>query len=76
MVISSIFCTLPDTLACTGEEIYPSASPILVPTLTSSPRLTSTLAGLPMCIDIGIVTVLGGSGRTGGSEAVFFLCGT
>ena len=76
MVISSIFCTLPETLEWIGAEMYPSASAIRVPTLTSSPRLTTGFAGLPMCIDIGIATVFGGSSRTGGSCAVFFLCGT
>ena len=47
-----------------------------MPTFTVSPRRTTGLAGLPICMDIGIATVLGGAIRTGCCCAVFFLCGT
>ena len=73
---SSIFCTVPETLEWTGAEINPFASPISVPTLTGSPRFTVTDAGLPMCIDIGIVTVPGSGSCSGTHREVFFLCGT
>ena len=63
--------TLPDTLAKTCEEMKPLASPIMVPTLTRSPTLTVDTAGLPMCIDIGMDTVLGTGMRTVGFFTVF-----
>jgi hypothetical protein len=48
----------------------------LVPILTVSPTFTVGFEGAPMCIDIGIATVLGVSKRLGRSFCVFFLCGT
>ena len=59
-----------------GTDTAPPGSAISVPTLTVSPTLTTGLAGAPMCMDMGIVTVFGGSIRTADVLAVFFLWGT
>ena len=68
---SSIFLTLPEMEAWTGEETKPPASPIRCPTLTRSPALTSGFAGAPMCMDMGMVTMDGQSIATAGMSAVF-----
>ena len=58
-MISSSFFTLPDTLAWTGADRKPLASAIIWPTWTWSPTFTSSFAGAPMCMDIGITTSAG-----------------
>lgn len=73
--MGTIFFTVPDTLAYTGDETKPPGSPMSCPTPTWSPTATTQLAGLPMCIDSGMVTVAGGGIFTACMPAVFFLCG-
>ena len=71
----TIFLTVPETLACTGAPTYPPGTAISVPTSTWSPGLTTQLAGRPMLMLRGMVTMAGGGILTGGISAVFFLCG-
>ena len=58
-----------------GADMNPPASAIIWPTFTSSPGLTTGLAGAPMFMDMGTV-ITGGTGRrTGTRSTVFFLWG-
>jgi hypothetical protein len=62
--ISEILVTFPETDEKTGEDTAPEASAIRVPTLTRSPALTIGFAGTPICMDVGMVTDVGGAMRT------------
>ena len=72
----SIFFTVPEMEAWTGEETKPSASAMRCPIFTYSPTFTSGRAGVPMCMDMGMVTDFGQSMMTAGRSAVFLWCGT
>ena len=65
----------PDTLACTGDDTAPTASPINCPTFTWSPVLTMGFAGVPECMDIGSFTSAGIGSGSGIHPAVFFMWG-
>ena len=71
-----VICHGTDTLAYTGEETNPPALPISWPTLTASPAFTTGTAGIPMCIDMGMVTCAGVAIRSGAFPAVFLWCGS
>ena len=69
-----IALTVPDTLECIGADIKASVSPILVPTKTCSFAFTVGLHGAPMCIDIGILTILGKGSLSTAQSSVFLQC--
>ena len=71
----STAATVPETLEWILAETKPPASPILVPTNTSSPFLTRALAGAPMCWLIRMRTCAGRGIGTGLLAAVALSCG-
>ena len=71
----STAATVPETLEWMLAETKPPASPILVPTNTSSPFLTRALAGAPMCWLIRMRTCAGRGIGTGLLAAVALSCG-
>ena len=72
---ASTAATVPETLEWMFAETKPPASPILVPTNTSSPFFTSALAGAPMCWLIRMRTCAGRGIGTGLLAAVALSCG-
>jgi len=71
----STAATVPETLEWMLAETKPPASPILVPTNTSSPFLTRALAGAPMCWLIRMRTCAGRGIGIGLLAAVALSCG-
>jgi len=71
----STAATVPETLEWIFAETKPPASPILVPTNTSSPFLTRAFAGAPMCWLIRMRTCAGRGIGTGLLAAVALSCG-
>ena len=71
----STAATVPETLEWMFAETKPPASPILVPTNTSSPFFTSALAGAPMCWLIRMRTCAGRGIGIGLLAAVALSCG-
>ena len=70
---SSMAVTVPETVACTGEQ-RPSPSPIFWPMSTASPTATSGAQAAPMCWRRGIQTVSGAGTGTGAPPRDISLC--
>ena len=68
--------TLPEMEAWIGALMNLSLSPIICPTETESPTLTTGVQGAPMCCCMGRMTRSGEGMRTGSISAVFLLCDT
>ena len=71
----STAATVPETLEWILAETKPPASPILVPTNTSSPFFTRAFAGAPMCWLMRMRTCAGRGIGTGLLAAVALSCG-